>query len=123
MAKTKLDPEFKAKWVKELRGDNFFQAQEKLFDEADTRYVCCIGLGLCVHEGVTDITEIEGFQDTHGEDLTDKAAALIGLTGIEVNGDNYPFPEVTSALSELVDMNDTRGKDFRDIANWIEQNL
>ena len=106
----------KKRWLKALRSDEYVQGAGLLARPAgDYDEFCCLGV-LC---------------DVLGEEFEETA---YGALGVAVNG----FGLSTSALpnrlleqvsmsdmqqSRLINMNDTQGKSFEQIADWIESNL
>jgi hypothetical protein len=91
-----MDAELKEKWVDALRSGKYKQTQYRLKDRCG---YCCIGVGFLVATG----------KQPKRMDSTAPAAKALGL------GDEY-WPK-------LVDMNDFDGKNFSEIADYIEQNL
>ncbi len=124
----KLTPEFKAKWCDLLRSDTFIQHKGGLYDPKDTRALCCIAVGACALRGVREITEIAELRckNESGEgDQTNVATSMLGILGLEVPDPNTEDGDepTTDAQDVLVNMNDTQGNTFAEIADWIEVNL
>lgn len=111
-----MSPYWKAKWLAALRSGNYTQGHGQLRTEAnepesndtvlcyETRF-CCLGV-LC------EVVKAE--------------------TGILYNGESGILPDAvrhetrftfTHEMGELIQMNDVRGKDFGDIADYIERVL
>lgn len=100
-----LEPKFKAKWVRALKSGKFKKRTGKL---AHGETYCCLGVAAC-------ITGSFG-KDFGGYTLKRQNAGLpnalmsqIGLT----SGDE----------ADLIRMNDTEGKSFKEIAQYIQENL
>lgn len=100
----KLPEYFKRKWVDALRSREYTQGRYQLYDEAFNGY-CCLGV----------------------------LGAVRGFTQSEMKGKSNPdigdiYPKVCDGLEEgfwkaLIHMNDSGGKSFSEIADYIEQNL
>jgi hypothetical protein len=110
-AMTVMSQKFKAKWLAALRGGKFMQARGGLVGRVGRSgrkfSLCCIGVGFAVKKGVTASTVdtlLAGRKDS-----TFDAALEIGLTDIQMNS--------------LVTLNDEFRKNFKQIANWIEENI
>lgn len=96
-----MDAEKKAAWVKALRSGEYTQTREVLYDNRANGY-CCLGVYL----------KLQGFQTNP-------------LTGFEHLGKDWTLhiPLTNSSRNHLIDMNDTQGKSFSEIADWIEGHL
>lgn len=110
MSKPKrMDLKIKDKWVKALRSGRYKQGHGKLYLPWENSY-CCLGV-LCkvlrkpIEEGATDISD----------DISTELAKELGLSR---RVKNYIDVE-----SRLVALNDEEGKDFYEIADWIEKNV
>lgn len=110
----KLDPEFKAKWVKALRSGRYEQGRAGLYSENQNTY-CCLGV----------------------------ACSILDIDNHVLNGKLYPnaiFSDIipkllvsnTKIINSLVHKNDGYRSDnnptgkvysFNEIADWIETNL
>lgn len=90
-----MNEEMKSKWVKALRSGQYKQARGRV--KRDDSY-CCIGVGAlaCGHE-VRDFT------------VTGHAAEKLSLT--------------EEQITNLVRMNDSEEKSFRQIAAYIQKNF
>jgi hypothetical protein len=94
-----MDAELKAKWVKALRSGGFEQCREELHDGFG---YCCIGVGYqTLGEDSEEILE--------EDDPTSIAAKALGLS--------------EDIEKKLVIMNDDEQLSFKEIADYIEQNL
>jgi hypothetical protein len=122
-----MNPELKQKWVTALRSGDYKQGQGKLryrLEHQEEDRFCCLGV-LC------DVAGVEW------ESVNLRAYG--GEREIEYRVDNPEggFSSITSlpiAISDLAEfelgtqdslilLNDTEGKDFEFIADWIEENL
>ena len=102
----KLDPEFKAKWVKALRSGEYAQGKCMLFNPENNTF-CCIGVA----------GSLRGLSK---EQMTDK-------TTTEDSIYDECLPGISkSVMRRLTGMNDggsSAGKPFTEIADYIEANL
>ena len=113
MAYKKLDPKFKAKWVKALRSGRYKQTDNTLREinsKGESRY-CCLGVACNIIDRKAWRTDFAFADDYH------------------LAWGKYPSNEtrhlkfVTSAVgSKHSQMNDS-GSTFKDIADWIDKNL
>jgi len=105
---SKMNPKYKSSWVTALRSGKFKQTTVSL--RRGNSY-CCLGV-LCQIAGVP--ARKLGERGTHSFDggssvLTQRLRGVFELT--DTNIDN------------LIDMNDSYGKSFEEIADYIEENL
>lgn len=106
-----LNPEVKAKWIEALRSGKYAQAPNALRKNGG---YCCLGV-LCdvVKDDVGGKWEKLGVGDWHFlkmySTLPDKVRILSGITQKED--------------AKLMRMNDDEGKNFSEIADYIEKNL
>lgn len=101
---TKLDPEFKARWIAALRSGEFKQGEGRLCSRGPRPSYCCLGVA-------RKIDGVEGcYQGDWGSEYYPPKKAL----------DKWGLPY--SSAAELARMNDG-GKSFAEIADYIEQNL
>ncbi len=110
----RMNPEIKQKWIKALRSGDYRQGRGKLsranFVTGDYEY-CCLGV-LC------EVLEI----DYKGSDAY-PAPEILTSVGLDSNLTNFDSTnEINTLVPILADMNDT-GKDFMEIAAFIEENL
>ena len=105
----KMDPAAKKKWLRALRGKapegEYLQALEKLYEIGVVDRFCCLG----VLKNTT-----EGFEDDNYD---------IENSDILSVQDRKRFGVTKSTCLCLANMNDEQGKDFLEIADWIEENL
>ena len=113
-----MNTKIKKRWVKALRSGKYGQAQEVLFD--GEKNFCCLGV-LCDIEGMGDWVKDEpslswifkpddrSLGESDAGELPPWFLANVGLTSREQD--------------QLIELNDTYGNDFNQIANWIEANL
>lgn len=108
-----MDAEIKAKWVKALRSGKYKQGRSALRSATDE--FCCLGV-LCNVVAPNEWNEaaLNGIAFTHGKH----------------RAGSVPMPEYTSPIgiehdqvSKLWKLNDFDGRNFREIADYIEQNL
>lgn len=103
-----MDAKLKAGWVKALRGGRYKQTSGCLRDEDNNEY-CCLGV-LC---RVAKVKWKDG-EFVYGDDS-------------QFNYLPQPFREKIELdefdMKRLARMNDTGGKSFAEIADYIEQNL
>lgn len=104
---TKLDPEFKEKWVAALRSGEYKQGMYKLYDESTNTY-CCLGVAAVVAGIPKDIVK-ETYAYPTERKTRQYSAAYADMSH--------------AAAGELIEMNDEMGKNFNQIAKWIEKNL
>lgn len=105
--KYQLPKEFAQKWVDALRSGEYGQTTGKLFAEGTCSY-CCIGVAGHVL-GVSNARLLKG--------NTNKLTAY----AFEDVFKSDPLPHGLQA--ELIIMNDDDGKNFTEIADWIEENV
>lgn len=90
-----MDSQLKAKWVEALRSGEYTQIPMELHDKENGGY-CCLGV-------------------------------LCRIAEIDLAGDTGPIyrklNNMTGDYAPLVDLNDNQGKNFAEIADWIEANL
>jgi len=109
----KLPKELKKKWVDALRSGLFTQGNGRL-ENADGS-LCCLGV-ICkvAHPKIGSLRKFTTIYTEKGS-LEKKLRNIPSI----LKGD-----ENDNALVEkLVDFNDTKGKSFRQIADWIDRNL
>ncbi len=112
---TKLPPVFKKKWLEALRSGKYKQATGQLEKEGE---YCCLGVA-CKIAGYSDnkMGDMGKLFKSHfpriPQVLDDRNTVhLKSIDGFSVN-----------ASQQLVDLNDSGGKSFKQIADWIEKNL
>lgn len=106
---TKLNPDFKKRWIEALRSGDYEQGKNSLYK--DGKY-CCLGVA-CVLDGIsTDVIEKRPY-------ITGAMKPSEDLVQLSKN-DISSTKDLDYVLS---DMNDERGISFEGIANWIEDNL
>ncbi len=111
-----MKAEVKKKWIEALRSRKFKQTKGVLKTElsSDKFGHCCLGV----------LHEIDG-----GNWHTNKYGDFYTGSRIRINSDDsYLRGKFTRGLSyseimKLVELNDTHGKKFYQIANWIEKNI
>lgn len=108
-----MDKKLKKAWVKALRSGNYRQAKHGLINrQGDRVRYCCLGVLCRVAGGKFDN---EGMARVPSKGLT--SVAYLGSTLLKEFGFDM------TAECHLADMNDTHSKSFKEIADWIEENL
>ncbi len=114
----KIDPEFKAKWVKALRSGRYKQAHKALrrpilLDTGESKIgYCCLGVAC-------DLIDPSIWEPSKNPEGTNDSFDWGGVPSFSTRA----FPFVTPPVSaQLAQMND-EGKTFSEIADWIEANL
>ena len=107
---TKLDPDFKAKWIKALRSGKYEQAYHTLRLELDGKFsYCCLGVAC-------NLLDSKQWTPSTDEPL------YFNWGEIGYFSDNLPFVD-TEATKELIRLNDDEEWKFEVIADWLEENL
>ncbi len=118
MKKAKLPKRFKEKWLKALRSGDFTQTKSQLTKQGKH---CCLGVACKISGysrekmGISGTILSDNFPAIPGVLCTDKERDYEGL--MDRDGDNTSVPDL------LMAMNDTYGKSFDEIADWVEENL
>lgn len=103
----KMDPEKKRVWVAELRSGNHRQGKHKLMQQVagEPTMYCCLGVLAKVTGLLTEkqLFYNEGYDQLH---------VVLGVP-----------PYGVSNRTTCIHMNDTEGKSFAEIADWVEKNL
>jgi hypothetical protein len=110
-----MKKDIKKKWIKALRSGEFKQGNGELCNIASNEY-CCLGV-LCeiTRQDNPQIKRTkEGHYSLHKKDSVDGQfdSAMLTYFGIAAETQN-----------KLIDMNDERGKSFKEIADYIEEKL
>jgi hypothetical protein len=124
-----MDAKIKADWLVALRSDQYKQCQLKLNDGSNG--YCCLGV-LCKVMGAT----FEDYVNPLDTEYSDEPPYIEHnrpiLNGINLAKDedeslsHYTKDLVGLSLedeSRLISMNDDEGKNFREIADYVEANL
>lgn len=111
------DAALKAKWINSLRSGAYRQGKQALHNEGA---YCCLGV-LCKLAGA----DLSGNAQTNGDGQEIKPTAFIDETTYteaeELNSSLLGFFGIGGKVeSELIAMNDTLGRNFQEIAAWIE---
>lgn len=136
MNKLKMEPELKSRWIDALRGGHYVQAEGVLFDGMDPEEkpkMCCLGVleHLCGNEfHIFTGTEnnLEDGQDLQHmpDDLRDARKSpqdILKQEWKDKRWDGSAEPDFEGHLEAyLAHMNDY-GKNFEEIADYIEENL
>lgn len=99
----KLPKDFKKKWVKALRSGKYKQGKYYLY-AGDGTY-CCLGVA-----GIVNGCSIESMKGQSG-------------TMEKIYREVTPVPLSYGEIQTLTGMNDSYGKTFEEIADYIEQNF
>ena len=110
-----MDLNIKRRWVEALRSGNYKQGTMYLRDQ-ESGY-CCLGVlcdvirpdGWGFHDEKEDVSQPHVFSDGGDEQLSPASRDFFGI------------PE--EIHRELIDMNDAQGKNFSEIADYIEEYL
>jgi hypothetical protein len=103
-----MDAQLKAKWVEALRSGEYTQARYGIGNQA-TKELCCLGVAANV------------LKPSLALECTNDAVDLLNLHGLDGGRDGDM--EFTGTVRVLIDMNDTDGKSFAEIADYIEAKL
>ena len=125
-----MNPKVKAKWLKALRSGEYDQTREKLLRRTSKGdKFCCLGV-LCnlyaqEHLGTGFRLEDLSFFNSVFELPSEVAdwAMLEGHLIEDISMDALAPTWCRLATTHLAYMNDEAGKNFNEIANWIEENL
>lgn len=110
MARKKMDPTWKAKWLKALRSKKYKQAQHAL---VDGEAYCCLGVA---HDLLVKGKKAT-WEDPAAAGQPARLADLLGWKQLELLG-------ITNGTQQaLATLNDVEGYDFPAIADWVEENL
>lgn len=106
---TKLDPEFKAKWVTALRERHYRQGHGSLRERIlGNKYeYCCLGVGCNL---------------ISPKKWKKERSTSYGWGNATSGSDELPFVNLATA-TRLIAMNDDQERDFSYIADWIEKYL
>jgi hypothetical protein len=110
----KLNPEIKSKWVAALRSGEFQQVTGKLHNLWMNSY-CCLGVLCALSDNFT--FTLGGFSAIGpNNQIVSVDAFLIdaGITDTDAAG---------KIANTLIGMNDTYGRSFTEIADYIDENL
>lgn len=107
-----MESELKEKWVNALRSGEYKQGRNRLVDYGNN--FCCLGV-LCEVAGFkrVDVSYI----NPNPEDEYDRLNTSLdtgALSFVDIKDDEQEI---------LVTMNDNDGKNFDEIADWVEENL
>lgn len=112
--KYQLPKKFAEKWVRALRGGKYKQGKNQL-RSCRGKY-CCLGVAC----------KLVGLPAREFEDAT-----FISINGVgslismpkEIPIELIGYPSNNDLVAELSRLNDSHGKSFSQIADWIEQNV
>jgi hypothetical protein len=105
MTENKLPVEFKAKWIAALRSGEYKQGEGELHNPHRDTY-CCLGVAGRIAGVSAEDLRRDGF-------LKKEMSNSIPYCLVNDNG----------TVSRLIAMNDSEGKSFSEIADYIESNL
>jgi hypothetical protein len=104
----KLPIAFKRKWVKALRSGKYEQATGTMYSP-DANGYCCLGVA-CVINGINHRYLQHGYPKH-------SFTSVPSLLRTDKEGNENDI------MGQLVDLNDTEKKTFKEIATYIEKNL
>lgn len=118
----RLPDDFKAKWLNDLRSGRYEQARQELvsftyeakdehgnFEESHAAYCC---LGVAYFGSSFNKTRMPSLDVPDGRNFSEETEAACAVMGIPA--------EVQEVL---VNLNDEKGWNFLEIADWIKENL
>lgn len=120
--------EYKDKWLKALRSGKYNQAKNRL---RCNQGFCCLGVLMNTYDS-------NGWVEADNGDMYHKSNKYgytdVMFVGDELNGETSQDSELTCqtlmafGISDdeqchLIKMNDTKGNNFNEIADWIEEKL
>lgn len=120
--------EYKDKWLKALRSGKYNQAKNRL---RCNQGFCCLGVLMNTYDS-------NGWVEADNGDMYHKSNKYgytdVMFVGDELNGETSQDSELTCqtlmafGISDdeqchLIKMNDTKGNNFNEIADWIEESL
>ncbi len=108
-----MNPELKSKWVGALRSGEYKQGKTALRSK-DDKY-CCLGV-LCEISGMKRVQDTNAMGDRRWRYYFNGDSCTTVLPG-------GFSKEVDNVSSQLIVMNDDAGKNFNEIADYIEANL
>lgn len=112
MSKIKFPKELREKWLKALRSGKYQQTDGILKSDYDNSYCC---LGVCARKLNIPTQELEGVCDFTNDDFMKSKYFKLIPKALVRGGENTKFCE------ELINMNDTERKSFKEIADYIEK--
>lgn len=117
----RMDPDVKRKWVEALRSGKYRQGKKFLMTVKNKRAsYCCLGV---LHKIV-----LGAKYRPLGTPLAGSFAPPEGVTVYHDPNGSFDIPDLPPAIGkipkhELANMNDYGKKSFKDIADWIEEEL
>lgn len=126
---SKLKPEFKKSWLEALRSGNFNQGNGFLHSKDD---FCCLGVLCEVNRVPSKIKDdSEYFFPEYSRIYTyafpysemEHSPDFYWLRELFENSEEITYLDLGRITDKLIDMNDGGGKNFNEIADWIEENL
>lgn len=119
--KYRLPKEFGEKWLKALRSDEYKQVSGTLYNAATQGY-CCLGVACRIEYPLHYLKNSKG--DSFGLTInkgtgSDDLKYELHKIPEELKGNSHD----NKLVGELTEMNDNDEKSFKDIANWIEENV
>lgn len=105
-----MDPELKSRWVAALESGKYTQADGYLNSSS---VFCCLGV-LC------DVIDPDGWELDTG---TSTKRHVLTENAFDLGNYAVDLGISDSTQGKLIDMNDSEGKTFPEIATWIKENL
>lgn len=106
----RLPKEFTEEWIKRLRSNEYKQGEGQLFDKRSNEY-CCLGVACTIYNN----EELKSIGCEFHIPYNIESPSEINIPR-EIRG----FNEFTKIL---IDLNDSEGLNFNEIADWIEENI
>ena len=120
--KYKLPKEFATRWLEALRSGDYKQAEGLLYDKKEGGY-CCLGVACHMEYGSNYYLKnsFGSYAAVIAKDENDPGSIKFDLKKIpkELKGDVLD----NELVYQLTKMNDNEGFYFKDIADWIEENV
>lgn len=110
----RMNAQIKKMWVDALRSGKFKQGHGTLYNSYRNEY-CCLG----VLQTLVEPENKYGRRDRTGWHLNFPTASCLKTAGLG----RHRFGDETGICVKLADMNDASEKSFKEIADFIEQNL
>lgn len=114
---SKMNSEYKAKWVAALRSGEYQQCTKRLQNQSG---FCCIGVLSDIVKNDVDAEWVDfeyTWRDENSNEVLSEMLEMPIIVRVLVQ-----FPSI-DRVGWLVDMNDAQNKTFLEIADYIEENL
>ena len=115
-------PEIKEAWLKALRSGEYEQCRKFWRSRSGAPTYCCLGLLLSINETeITDASARKLSASLLGSEILHEDQNWINRSSEEIKEDEQN--DSYSVMQKLINMNDNEGKNFTEIADWVEKNL